>query len=120
VDDAGSWFLMIKEDFCTTVGDTALSNSPIFGLLFAYLSPTRPFLSLPTLSPMPATYDSSCLRPAQSTERRFRNHRHQNPTQPLKQCPHQKRRKWRGNTPKIPIDTQGGGGAKVKATTYTL
>ena len=83
-------FNEVKEDFCITAGDTALSNSLIFGLLFAYLSPTRPFLSLPTLSPMPATYDSSCLRPAQSTEHRFRNHRHQNPTQPPKQCPHQK------------------------------
>jgi hypothetical protein len=50
-------FNEVKEDFCTTAGNTALSNSPIFGLLFAYLSPTRPFLSLPTLSPMPATYD---------------------------------------------------------------
>jgi hypothetical protein len=40
-------FNEVKEDFCITAGDTALSNSLIFGLLFAYLSPTRPFPSSP-------------------------------------------------------------------------
>ena len=40
-------FNEVKEDFCITAGDTALSNSPIFSLLFAYLSPIRPFPFFP-------------------------------------------------------------------------